>query len=58
MILRSQFKSLDAQEERINALDETTTKLILANHYDVQMITKRRAIVAEWYVIILSVATV
>ena len=40
-------KSLDAQEEKINALDETATKLVLADHYDVQKITKRRATVVE-----------
>ena len=42
-------KSLDAQEEKINALDETATKLVLADHYDVQKITKRRATVTERY---------
>ena len=40
-------KSLDAQEEKINALDETATKLVLADHYDVQKITKRRGSVVE-----------
>lgn len=42
-------KSLDAQEEKINALDETATKLVLADHYDVQKVTKRRATVTERY---------
>ena len=42
-------KSLDAQEEKINALDETATKLVLADHYDVQKITKRRSTVVERY---------
>ena len=40
-------KSLDAQEEKISALEESATKLVLADHYDVQRITKRRDTVIE-----------
>ena len=46
-------KSLDAQEEKINTLDETTTTLVLADHYDVQKFTKRRATVTEGYYTVL-----
>ena len=42
-------KLLDAQEEKINALDETATTVMLADHYDMQNNTRRRATVTEWY---------
>ena len=48
-------KLLDAQEEKINALDETATTLMLADHYDMQKITRRRATVTEWYYTFVSV---
>ncbi|XP_065894234.1 spectrin beta chain, non-erythrocytic 1-like isoform X3 [Dysidea avara] len=40
-------KSLDAQEEKISALEESATKLVLADHYDVKKITKRKDTVIE-----------
>ena len=46
-------KSLDAQEEKINALDETTTTLVLADHFDVQNISKRRTTVTKRYYTVL-----